>query len=258
MSAAESGYVRAAIPGAVGVAAIAALVALCAGCNQAHQAAPQQSDNPPAEKTAKETHLFPAADLGLIEPPDRDQWQQPEQIMDDLGIADGAVVADLGAGGGWFTVQLAHRIGPQGIVYAVDVQREMIELVRRRAQRERLFNIRTILGSAADPLPTGLDVALAVSVYHEMACAQKPRCEEPVGVLKNVARSLKAQGRLGVVDFYPGEGGPGPAPEERVDEETVIKTAASAGLQLLMRKAITPFRYQYLLVFGKMAALKPE
>lgn len=237
------------VPAALAVSATVSIV--CLACD----GQPSRSPAPPEVTTAsKPAHLFPAADLGLIEPPDRDQWQQPELIMDDLGIADGAAVADLGAGGGWFTVQLAHRVGPRGVVYAVDVQKEMIDLISRRAQRERLFNIRTVLGSAADPMPGGLDVALAVGAYHEMACAQKPRCEEPVALLKNVARSLKPQGRLGVVDFFPGEGGPGPAPEERVDEGTVIKAAAAAGLQLLTRKPITPFRFQYLLVFGKAPA----
>ena len=229
-----------------------------AACHRADPASMTGRNEPAPTAPKAEAHLFPAVDLGLIEPPDRDQWQQPEQIMDDLGIADGAVVADLGAGGGWFTVQLAHRVGPQGVVYAVDVQQQMIDLVRRRVLRERLFNIRTIVGSAADPLPAGLDVALAVSAYHEMACAGKPRCEEPVHLLRNVAGSLKPQGRLGVVDFFPGDGGPGPAAEERVDEETVIKAAAAAGLQLVVRKAITPFQFQYLLVFGKAPSGRPE
>src|SRR5512143_3657430 len=71
--------------------------------------------------------LFRPEELGLLESPDRDTWQKPEQIMDSLGIADGARVADVGAGGGWFTVRLARRVGPLGKVYAEDVQPEMLE-----------------------------------------------------------------------------------------------------------------------------------
>ena len=67
--------------------------------------------------------LFPPEDLGLLEAPDRDAWQKPEQIMDALGIADGSAVADIGAGGGWFTLRLARRVGPNGLVYAQDIQR---------------------------------------------------------------------------------------------------------------------------------------
>src|SRR5262245_58503884 len=72
---------------------------------------------------------FRAQDLGLLEAPDRDEWQKPEQIMDTLRIAEGSVVADLGAGGGWFTIHLARRVGPNGIVYAEDVQPPMVEYI---------------------------------------------------------------------------------------------------------------------------------
>ena len=61
--------------------------------------------------------------------------------MDALGIADGSVVADLGAGGGWFTVRLARRVGPNGVVYAEDIQQQMIESIERRVQREGLRNV---------------------------------------------------------------------------------------------------------------------
>ena len=196
---------------------------------------------PPAQ-TKPKGRLFPPQDLGLLEGPDREQWQKPEQIMDRLGIADGSVVADLGAGGGWFTTRLARRVGPNGLVYAEDIQPQMIEAIGRRVQREGLLNVRTILGTVKDPrLPRGIDAVLIVDAYHEM--------EDPVTLLKNVERSLKPQGRIGVVDFTPGGGGPGPAPDERVAPEAVIKAAAAAGLQLISQEAVPPF--QYLLVFGK-------
>jgi predicted methyltransferase len=207
---------------------------------------------PSAAQAKSKNRLFPAAVLGLIEPPDRDKWQPPDPIMDDLSIADGAVVADLGAGGGWFTIQLARRVGPRGVVYAVDVQSQMIDEVRRRAERENLSNVRTILNTADDPkLPRGIDAALIVDAYHEMTCAARPSCKEPVTLLMNVARTLKPQGRLGVLDFYPGQGGPGPPADERVDPQTVIKTAAAAGFQLITNKPVPPFNFQYLLVFGR-------
>ena len=68
-------------------------------------------------QTKAKGHLFPPQDLGLIQAPDREQWQKPDQIMDALAIAEGSIVADLGAGGGWFTVRLARRVGPNGLVY---------------------------------------------------------------------------------------------------------------------------------------------
>ena len=196
---------------------------------------------PPAQEKPK-ARLFAPLDLGLLEGPDRDQWQHPDQIMDALNIAEGSVVADLGAGGGWFTIRLARRVLPNGIVYAEDIQPQMIEAISRRVQRENLLNVRPVLGTAKDPrLPSGLDAVLIVDVYHEV--------EDPVTLLKNVAGSLKPQGRIGIVHFNPGAGGPGPAPEDRVDPEAVIKAAEAAGLQLIKREPVPPF--EFLLVFGR-------
>lgn len=205
-----------------------------------------------ASAQAPKNRLFPPQELGLIEPPDRDQWQPPDLIMDALRISDGAKVAELGAGGGWFVVQLARRVGPNGVVHAEDVQVGMIKLIRGRVLRENLSNVRTILGTANDPmLPPGIDAVLIVDAYREMACAVGPACQDPVPLLRNVARSLKPQGLLGIVDFDRGEGGPGPAPDERVDPEAIIRAAAAAGLRLERREKLPPFQFQYLLVFGK-------
>ena len=95
--------------------------------------------------------------------------------MDALGIADGAIVADLGAGGGWFTIQLARRVGPNGLVYAEDIQPQMIEAHPAPRSAREPANVRTVLGTANDPmLPPGLDAVLIVDAYHEMACAADP------------------------------------------------------------------------------------
>src|SRR4029077_19757706 len=95
----------------------------------------------PAKPSKPKGRLFEARDLGLLEAPDRDQWQKPDQIMDALGIADGSIVADLGAAGGWFTLRLARRVGPNGLVYAEDIQPQMIEAIGGRIQRENLINV---------------------------------------------------------------------------------------------------------------------
>jgi predicted methyltransferase len=208
------------------------------------------SADPPAQpaKAKPKGRLFAAQDLGLLEAPDRDQWQKPDQIMDALGIADGSVVADLGAAGGWFTLQLARRVGPNGLVYAEDIQPQMIEAISRRMQNENLLNVRPVLGTASDPrLPFGLDAAIISDAYREM--------DDPadhslvVTLLTNVARSLKPQGRLGIVDYLPGGGGPGPAADLRVDPNVVIAAAHAAGLELVKREDFPPF--VYLLSFGR-------
>lgn len=193
----------------------------------------------PAKPRAR---LFPPVDLGLLESPDREQWQKPDLIMDALGVADGSVVADIGAAGGWFTIRLARRVGPNGRVYAEDIQRSMIEAIRRRVLRESLTNVTPVLGTAVDArLPPGLDAVLIVDAY--------PEIEEPVMLLRNVAQSLKPSGRLGVVSYNPGGGGPGPSADQRIDPEAVKKAATAAGLQFVAREDVPPF--QFLLVFGR-------
>ena len=95
--------------------------------------------------------------------------------MDALGVAEGSKVAELGAAGGWFTLQLAERVGPNGRVYAEDIQRAMLDGISRRMQRENLTNVTTVLGTASDPhLPAGLDAALISDAFHEMDDPEDP------------------------------------------------------------------------------------
>ncbi len=168
--------------------------------------------------------------------------------MDALKIAEGSVVADLGAGGGWFTIRLARRVEQNGLVIAEDIQRLMLLALRRRVDLEGLKNVRTVQGTPNDPkLPPDIDAALIVDAYHEMEDPADP--SQVVTLLANIAKQLKPQGCLGVVDFEPGGGGPGPDPDERVNPDTVVRAAGAAGLTLLKREAVPPF--QFLLVFGK-------
>ena len=103
------------------------------------------------------------------------------------GIADGSHVADVGAGGGWFTVRLARRVGPNGVVWAEDVQAEMLEAIKRRAAKENLRNVQTQKGSPADPMlpAASLDAVLIVEAFQEIQSAN------PQLFLENVRASLK-------------------------------------------------------------------
>lgn len=188
--------------------------------------------------------LFPPENLGLLEGPDRDAWQKPDQIMDAVAIADGSVVADIGAGAGWFTMRLARRVGPNGRVYAQDVQRQMLEAIRRRVAREGLRNVETRLGMGSLPnLPErSLDAVLVVDVY--------PEVEDRVTFLRNLAAALEPGGRIGIVNYKPGRGGPGPAPNEgvRVESASVEADARAAGLRVIAKESLP---YHYLLVLGR-------
>jgi ubiquinone/menaquinone biosynthesis C-methylase UbiE len=187
--------------------------------------------------------LFPPEDLGILESPDRDVWQQPDRIMDALSIAENSRVADVGAGGGWFTIRLARRVGPNGRVYAQDIQPQMIESTKRRVATQGLENVEFVLATTHNPrLPRGLDAILVVDTY--------PQFENGVAILEQLASSLSPGGRLGIVDFKKdGVGGPGPPIGERADEAAVKRDADRAGLKLLAEE--TFLRYQFLLVFGR-------
>jgi predicted methyltransferase len=187
--------------------------------------------------------LFRPEALGLLEDPDRDEWQQPDKVMDELHIADGSRVADVGAGGGWFTARLARRVGPNGAVYAEDVQKQMVEAIEQRARQDGLANVHAILSSSRDPvLPQNLDAVLIVDAYGQLAY--------PIDVLEHIRAALAPNGRLGVVDFKPGgDGGPGPPAELRIDPDRIVADAARAGLAVRSRE--TALRYQYLVIFGR-------
>jgi ubiquinone/menaquinone biosynthesis C-methylase UbiE len=214
------------------------LAALVAGC---HLALAQ------AGGTAGRHSLFPPTDLGLLESPDRDIWQKPDQIMDALGIADGSRVADIGAGGGYFTVRLSRRVGPFGIVWAEDVQPAMLEAIARRAAKDvskDIHNVRTVQGTGTDPmLPAGsVDAVIILETYQEIQYGN------PLLFMQNVRKSLREGGRVGVIDYKKEGAGPGPD-GGRPDPETIIAVAEQAGLRLLKRETFLPF--QFLLIFVK-------
>ena len=202
---------------------------------------------PIAAAQQRDTHsrLFPPEELGILEGPDRDEWQQPDRVMDALGIADGSRVADLGAGGGWFTTRLARRVGPNGIVYAEDIQREMIESIRRRVDREGLRNVRTILGEPERSAPAHRPARRADRRHLHAV----PRPGQPCS-----ATSRKALGpeRAGSGSWISS----GMARAARVRRSTSASprrpsrpTPTDAGLKLYSRE--TFLRYQYLLVFTR-------
>lgn len=229
---------------------VAVIVILAAPCGEACQSAEEPGEsvlaNVQAQQSApRQGRLFSATDLGLLESPDRAAWQKPELIMDALRIAEKATVADIGAGAGFFTVRLARRVGPNGIVYAEDIQQEMLDSIKRRVSREGLNNVVYRLGTDTDAkLPKGaLDAVLVVDVYQEVE-------EEPsrIRLLRHLADTLKPNGRIGIVNYKPGEGGPGPDPQRRLERSVVEAEVRAAGLRVL-DGATLPF--QYLLVVGK-------
>ena len=123
----------------------------------------------------------------------RDEWQRPGEVMDALAAKPGSRVADIGSGFGYFTFRLAARVTAEGKVYAVDVDREAIDKVRQRKEREKLEQVEPVLGESNDPhLPNDLDAVLIVDSYHEF--------REYERMMQAVLRALKPGGRLVIID----------------------------------------------------------
>ncbi len=160
-------------------------------------------------------------DLSVFDSPGRDERLQINRVMDILGITAGKTVADIGAGSGWFTVRAARRVGEGGAVYAVDINPEAIRYVDSRAQKEKLRNVKTILGKADDPLlpANTVDAVLLLKTYHEVA--------EPVALLRNLRAALRSGARVGIIDRN------GNGEDHGVGRDVVLHEATEAGYRLL-------------------------
>lgn len=160
-------------------------------------------------------------DLSIFDSPGRDKRLQINRVMDILGLAPGKSVADIGAGSGWFTVRAARRVGEGGTVYAVDINPEAADYIQKRAKKEKLENVKTILSKPDDPmLPAGsVDAVLLLKTYHEVA--------RPVELLRNLRGALRPGAKVGVIDRN------GNGEDHGVGKDVVIHEAEEAGYRLL-------------------------
>lgn len=130
-----------------------------------------------------------------LERSEREQEEEPEKALNALQIEPGMVIADVGAGSGYFSRRMAKRAGPTGKVLAVDIQPRMIELLKKNAAAEKITNIETILGKEDDPmLPAAtVDLILMVDVYHEFS--------RPQVMLRKMRTALKPTGRMVLLEY---------------------------------------------------------
>jgi ubiquinone/menaquinone biosynthesis C-methylase UbiE len=130
-----------------------------------------------------------------LDRPEREMEEDPEALLESLGIQEGMTVADIGAGSGYFSFRLARRVGAGGRVLAVDIQDEMLQIIRRRASRRNIGNVEPIRGTIQDPglSPESVDLALMVDVYHEFS--------HPWEMIQGIHRALKPGGRLVLVEY---------------------------------------------------------
>ena len=177
------------------------------------------------------------------ERPERASWQKPDEIVRALELKNGDVVADIGAGTGYFTRRFAKAVAPDGKVYAVDVAADVLGYLQEQANQEGLHNIATIVSVEADPmLPKGtVDLAFFCDTTHHIA--------NRVNFYRHMAPGLKEHGRMAIVDYAPGaERNPHPV-EELVPRSQVISEAEDGGFKLVKEYQFLP--YQYFLVFEK-------
>jgi len=125
----------------------------------------------------------------------RDQWQQPQKVIAALQIKPGAIIADLGAGGGYFTFKLADTVGADGKIYAVDVDSGMVDLVAKEAKQKAAANVEAILGRPDDPrLPkTGVDLIFTSNTYHHI--------ENRVVYFAKLKKYLRPGGRVAIIEY---------------------------------------------------------
>ena len=170
--------------------------------------------------------------------PARDAWQKPDDVLDALQLAPTAVVADIGAGTGYFSARIAKRV-PDGKVFAADIEPDMLRYLGERAHREHLHTLNPVQASADNPnLPEPVDVALIVDTYHHI--------DDRIAYFSRLKSSLRPGGRLAIVDFKM-DAPEGPPPERRIPAEKVKDEVEQAGYVLAARHDFLP--RQYFLVF---------
>jgi SAM-dependent methyltransferase len=182
-----------------------------------------------AEKWAKE-----------FDNPERDAWQKPEEVLDALHLQPASLVADIGAGTGYFSARIAKRV-PAGKVFAADIEPDMVRYLGLRAEREHLPNLTPVRARAdAANLPEPVDLVLVVDTYHHI--------DDRTRYFAALKSSLRPHGRLVIIDFRP-ESPTGPPAQHRIPPERVTQELGAAGYVLTDKFDFLP--RQYGLIFTK-------
>ena len=187
-------------------------------------------------------HSNPEAYIGALEDPRRDAYQKPQEVMTALGIKSGEVIADIGAGSGYFTFRLAHHVGDKGKIYAVDVSPDMILHINRRIRELNVSNVVTILSDPDDPLlpDHSIDRFFFSESWHHI--------ENQTKYLALMKRMLKPGGEVVMIDFKKKNLPVGPPLQMRIAREDLIHQMESHGFRLKREYTFLP--YQYFLIFA--------
>lgn len=168
----------------------------------------------------------------------------PDRVVAEMGLAPNAVVADLGAGTGYFTFRLAERL-PEGRVYAIDIQPELLDILRRRAQAWGASNVSVVQAGETDPglSPASVDAVLMVDAYHEFS--------HPTHMLKGIRASLKPSGYLVLLEYRAEDDTVPIKKEHKMSREQVLKEMEANGFKLA--KSYDELPWQHMMFFQKTA-----
>jgi arsenite methyltransferase len=186
-------------------------------------------------------HKDPKAYIGALEDPQRDAYQKPHEVLTALNLKPGEVIADIGAGSGYFTFPIAHHLGPEGKVYAVDVSSDMILHLNRRIRDLKTTNVVSVLADPDDPLLP------EQSVNRFFICDVWHHVESPSKYLGMIKKMLKPGGQVIMIDFHKKELPFGPPMAMKIAREDLVKQMESNGFRLANEHSFLP--YQYFLVF---------
>ena len=183
-----------------------------------------------------------------LDRPEREKSQKPRELIAAIGVSKGDVIADIGSGVGFMLPYFLEVIGPDGKIYAEDIQQDFLDTVEEKKSKNNWENVETILGDQKDPkLPAGqIDLAFILDAFHHFSY--------PVETMRNIRRALKPDGRLVMVDFYksrehPTRGKDWLKDHIRLDRDGFAAEIASAGFKL--EKQFDHLPHQYVLVFRK-------
>jgi ubiquinone/menaquinone biosynthesis C-methylase UbiE len=228
---------------------VPALLAALAAATPTPTPAPTPAPTPtsgPHDATAHEPFTDIDKWTKIFDDPNRDAWQKPKQVVDALRLKPGQIVADLGAGTGYFERYLAKAVSPRGIVLAVDTEPEMVRHLGERARLETTPNIVPVLALPEDPfLPPGrVDKVLIVDTYHHI--------DDRLEYFRRMRRALAPGGRVVVVDFHKRDLPVGPPMKHKLAREFVVDEMKQAGYTLADEKTFLP--YHYFLIFRVKAS----
>ncbi len=173
----------------------------------------------------------------------REREEEPAKLLAALDIRPGQTVCDLGCGNGFYSLALAEQVGPKGKILAVDIQREMLQMLKERAEARSIPNIKTIKGKVNDPrLPVGeVDLVLLVDVYHEFS--------HPAEMLAKMRESLRPEGRVALVEFRAEDPAVPIKPLHKMTQAQCLKEFEANGYKLVGQFDELP--WQHVLFFAR-------